>query len=262
MGDAVSLPGPGKVDMKLRTVLLGFVLGIALSPFCAVTKAHGQAAILVALFGDKVASENFYFSLKGGLNFSNLDAESDTNFQRGPNFGMLANIRLGARWGIVPEFQVFSIRGAEGIPLEPTGNSELDALLANTSSSESRVNYIDVPVVVQYRPHSRWQLGVGAQVSYLKRAQNIYRAKVFEDEDLTYQDNVKDSLNNWDWGVLAEAGFVLLPTQQGPGLTLHIRYAQGLTDIVRDNPGDPVRTSMWQFSLSLPFLAEQEEAGG
>jgi hypothetical protein len=248
--------------MNIRALLLGLGLGIALSPICAVKNAHGQAAILVALFGDKVASENFYFSLKGGLNFSSLDTEASTDFQRGPNFGMLANIRFGERWGIVPEFAAFSIRGAEGVPLQSTGNPELDALLANTSKSESRLNYIDVPVVVQYRPHPRWQLGLGAQLSYLKRAQNVYRAKVFEDEDLTYQDDVRDSLNRWDWGLLAEAGFVLLPTRKGPGLTLHVRYAQGLSDIVKDNPGDPVRTSMWQFSLSLPFLAEQAETDG
>lgn len=248
--------------MKIRTVLLGIALGIALSPFFAVTNAHSQAAILVALFGDRVASENFYFSLKGGLNFSSLDTETKTDFQRGPNFGLLANIRLGDRWGVVPEFAALSVRGAEGIPLQPTGNPELDALLANTTSSETRLNYIDIPAVVQYRPHPRWQLGVGAQMSYLKRARNVYKAKVFEDEDLTYQDDVKDSLDRWDWGLVAEAGFVLLPTKQGPGLTLHVRYAQGLSDIVKDNPGAAVRTSMWQFSLSLPFLAEQGETEG
>ena len=100
--------------MNIRALLLGLGLGIALSPICAVKNAHGQAAILVALFGDKVASENFYFSLKGGLNFSSLGTEANTDFQRGPNFGMLANIRFGERWGIVPEFAAFSIRGAEG----------------------------------------------------------------------------------------------------------------------------------------------------
>jgi hypothetical protein len=35
--------------------------------------AYSQAAILVLLFGNKVASENFYFSLKMGGNYSTLD---------------------------------------------------------------------------------------------------------------------------------------------------------------------------------------------
>ena len=42
------------------------------------TRVNAQAALLVLLFGDKVASENFYFSLKLGANYSNLTGIDNT----------------------------------------------------------------------------------------------------------------------------------------------------------------------------------------
>lgn len=241
--------------MNIRCLLLGIGLCAALSPFVAVTKAHAQAAILVALFGDKVASENFFFSLKGGLNWSSLDGLDGTSVRRGPNFGMLATIRLSDRWSIVPEFAPLSVKGAEDITLRPTGNPELDNLLANATSSQSTLKYIDIPVVVQFRPHPRGYIGAGPQVAYLLSAKDTFRAKVNEDDDLSFDEDIKDGLNSWEFGMVIEAGFVLLPTRQGPGLTLYGRYARGLNDIVKDNDGDAVYTSVWQFGLSLPFLA-------
>jgi hypothetical protein len=242
--------------MNIRCLLLGIGLCAALSPFVAVTKAHAQAAILVALFGDRVASENFFFSLKGGLNWSSLDGLDGTSVRRGPNFGMLATIRLNDRWSIVPEFAPLSVKGAEDITLRPTGNPELDNLLASATSSQSTLKYIDIPVVVQFRPHPRGYVGAGPQVAYLLSAKDTFRAKVNEDDDLSYDENIKDAMNSWEFGLVIEAGFVLLPTRQGPGLTLYGRYARGLNDIVKDNDGDAVYTSVWQFGLSLPFLAK------
>lgn len=248
--------------MKTRNILFALALCVGLSPVLTVTKAHAQAAILVALFGDKVASENFYFSLKGGLNWSNLDGLDDTSVRRGPNFGMLANIRLNDRWSIVPEFAPLSGKGAEDILLRPTGSAELDALLANSTSSQTTLKYIDIPVVVQFRPHPRAYIGAGPQVAYLLSAKDTFRAKVNEDDDLSYDEDIKDALNSWEFGFVVEAGFVLLPTRQGPGLTVYGRYARGLNDIVKDNDGDAVYTSVWQFGLSLPFLAEETPDDG
>lgn len=247
--------------MRTRTILLA--LCVVMSPVLTATKAHAQAAILVALFGDKVASEHFYFSLKGGLNWSSLDGLDDTGTRRGPNFGMLANFRLSDRWSIVPEFAPLSVKGAEDIVLRPTGSAELDGLLANSTSSETTLKYLDIPVVVQFRVHPRGYIGAGPQVAYLLSAKDTFRAKVNEDDDLSYDEDIKATLNSWEFGVVVEAGFVLLPTRQGPGLTIYGRYARGLNDIVKDNDGDAVYTSTWQFGLNLPFLAEEtpEEEG-
>jgi hypothetical protein len=91
--------------------------------------AYSQAAILVLLFGDKVASENFYFSLKMGGNYSTLSGIDDASYKLGLSFGLVATIKLSDKWYIVPEFSAISNKGAEDVPLLPTGDPNLDALL-------------------------------------------------------------------------------------------------------------------------------------
>ncbi len=39
-------------------------------------------------------------------------------------------------------------------------------------------------------------------------------------------------------------------------------YTLGLTDIIKDNPGDAVTNSVFQFSLTFPFIAVPEEEDG
>lgn len=248
--------------MRRPSLPLWVLLGGLLLPAATATPAFGQAAILVALFGEKVASENFYFSIKGGVNLSNLTGGEDTDIRLGANFGMLANIRLSDRWSLVPEFMPLSTKGASGILLRPSGIPELDDLLENSTSTNTTLKFIDMVVVLEFRPSPKWYLGAGPQFNYLRAAEDVFRAKVVEDDDLTYREDIKDALRSWDFGVVFEVGYTLLEARAGRGLTFHLRYALGLTDLVKDNPGDAVRTSVLQLSLSLPFLAQEDHPDG
>jgi hypothetical protein len=40
----------------------------------------------------------------------------------------------------------------------------------------------------------------------------------------------------------------------GRGVNLHARYCLGLTDIIEDNPGDPVKTSVFQAIVNLSLI--------
>jgi hypothetical protein len=78
------------------------------------------------LFGDKVASENFYFSLKVGANVSNLGGVSDLSSRTGLNFGLLSTIKLNDDFYLVPEFPPISRKGAKGIPYPGSGPLPID----------------------------------------------------------------------------------------------------------------------------------------
>ena len=57
-------------------------------------QAKSQAALLVPVFGDKAATENFFFSLKGGLNLSSLPGLEPSDSKIGVHFGLAINMKF------------------------------------------------------------------------------------------------------------------------------------------------------------------------
>lgn len=237
--------------MKRVVILLILVL-------LSVQMANAQAAILVLLFGNKVASENFYFSLKAGLNIANLPGTEDTKTMLGFNFGLLATIKLSDTFSLVPEFAPFSLKGVKDIPLRPTGDASLDALLQNSPSTRRILNYLDMPVVAKFHVNKQLSLGVGPYVSYLLSARDVFKSKVFDEEDLRFKDDIKSEIQSWDYGMVFEVSYNLLDVRGGKGLVIHARYLWGLADIFKDNPGDPIRNSVFQILVSVPFIQKAE----
>ncbi len=102
--------------MKKWTWLLAAVMMAAHAP-----PAHSQAALLVLLFGDKVASENFYFSLKVGANVADVSGVDGGSVATGLNFGLLGTIKISDKFRLVPEFAPLSRKGVKNIPYIPSG---------------------------------------------------------------------------------------------------------------------------------------------
>jgi long-subunit fatty acid transport protein len=222
---------------------------------------NAQAAILVLLFGDKVASENFYFSLKVGANVTNLDGLEGTKWKTGWNFGLLGNIKLSENFSLVPEFAPLSQKGAKEVPYLPSGISELDGLIAPPDESTMSLNYIDMPVIAQYRLGDRFSIGTGPQFGYLTSSKNVYETEVQAGDELQYSQESQLSWNKWDFGWAVELTFTLADAREARGLNIHARYTKGLTDIIESNPGDAVTNSTFQFFVSLPFILTGEDEG-
>jgi hypothetical protein len=228
----------------------------------APTRANAQAALFVLLFGDRAATESFHFSLKAGANITDFSNVEGTKRGFGPNFGLLATIKLSDSFFVVPEFAALSRKGIRDIALRPTGNADLDGLLQDPTSTSRALNYIDVPVVAAWRLHRKYYVGAGPQVSFLTSATDRFRSSVFREDDLRFHDDIKPELNTVDAGVVLEAGMALWEARGGKGLNIHARYTFGLTDIVKNNPGEAVRISGLQVSVSFPFVAEQPAEDG
>jgi hypothetical protein len=236
-----------------------FVILVILVMF-SVQMAHPQAALLVLLLGDKVASENFYFSLKAGANIGNLTGLEDTKTLAGVNFGLLATIKINDKFSLVPEFSPLSPKGTKNIPLRATGNTKLDALLQNSPSTVRALNYIDIPVVAKYRVNERFSVGGGPYLSILTSATDVFKAKVFDQDDLSFEEDMKSELHTLDYGVVFEAAISLSNARGGKGLVVHARYQLGFTDILKDNPGNSLKNSVFQIFVSFPFIKEADSA--
>ena len=225
------------------------------------TPSHGQAALLVLLFGDKVASENFFFSLKFGANFADVTGIDDTKMKLGWNFGLLANIKLSDRFSLVPEFAPLSQKGAKNIPYLPSGDPALDNLVAPPDDARMNLNYIDVPVIARYHVSERVALSTGPQFGFLTSSSNDYSKSLNDDDQLKYSQASQVSWNWFDVGWAFELMYSLGDARGGKGINVHARYTLGLLDIIKDNPSSSVRNSVFQFFVSFPFIELAEENG-
>ena len=226
------------------------------------TRVNAQAALLVLLFGDKVASENFYFSLKLGGNYANLNGLENTKGKFGLNFGLQATIKLSEKWYLVPEFAALSKKGAKDIQYVSSGIPELDILLGDPDASSMNLNYIDVPVILNYVISEDFWLGTGPQFSFNTSAKNEYDVEVQPEDELEYFQGSQLEWNTFDFGWAFEFTYNLWDIRGGKGLNVNFRYTLGLTDIIKDNQGDAITNSVFQLSFSFPFIADPEEEDG
>ena len=213
-----------------------------------------QSSIISQIAGDKVATEKLYFSLKFGLNIAYLNGTTDTGRTGGFNIGLSATIKLTDRLSLVPEITPFSRKGVSNIPFGTSGDPALDAAFADPASAELALEYIDIPILVNYRL-GRFHLGAGPFVSFLGDATERFRADLATGEALRFTREVTDRYKTTDCGLVLEASWTITRPRRGMGLVFHFRCQQGLTGVLRAaSPSGPVRNSVIQAYLSFPFV--------
>jgi hypothetical protein len=215
---------------------------------------RGQAALLVLIFGEKVATENFFFSLKVGGTYSMITNVDEGKNRVSANFGLVNNIRLSDRLYLTPEFLPLAPRGVKDVPILTTGDPELDDLLVNPSSTDRKLSYIDIPVLIRYHLTERWMISAGPQVSFLTGATDIYRSEPLEDVELLTELDIKEAIKPVDMGAVVDISFLFSKPMGGKGLIIYVRYNMGFIDMLKNNSGDPHRNSSFQFGAAFPFI--------
>jgi len=241
-----------KKNNRLASTLIVIISAIVL--FSIPKKTNGQAAILVFLFGDKVASENFYFSLKIGGNLTNVTNLENSKTRFGMNFGLLATIKLNNQFYVVPELSFLSLKGAKGITKQPTGNDDLDNVLINTEDGFLDLNYIDIPVLLKYYLSQKLNVGIGPYASYLTSASSFYETNLTGAGDIEVRQLTKDNFNRWDYGVMVEIAYAPSRTSNSDDMNFHLRFSYGFADIIKDNPGNSAHNYSIQGYISFPFM--------
>ncbi|MCK4991495.1 MAG: PorT family protein [Bacteroidales bacterium] len=214
----------------------------------------GQAALLVLIFGDKVASEHFYFSLKVGASYSMISNVEEGKNRPAANFGLINNIKLTDRLFLTPEFLPLAPRGVKDVPALTTGDPNLDELLVNVSSTDRKLSYIDVPVLLRYHLTERLRISAGPQISFLTGAKDIYNSEPINGAVLTTEIEIKENLAPIDLGGVIDISYMFSKPIAGKGMILYLRYNLGFIDMVKENTGDPRRNSAIQFGAAFPFI--------
>jgi hypothetical protein len=243
--------------MKKKLLYLVFYIFIIL--LANPTKSNGQAALLVFLFGQEVASESFYFSLKIGGNLTNITNWEQSKFRFAMNFGMLATIKLSDNWYLQPEISPLCGKGARDVPKVITGNTEVDIILEDVEDGFLDLSYIDAPILFKYYINQKLHVGFGPYISYLTSASNFYETTVDMAGEVELRQITTDNIKRWDYGIMAEVAYAPSRTDNSDDMNLHLRISYGFSDILKDNPGNAVNNFMIQGMVSFPFMAENED---
>lgn len=162
------------------------------------------------------------FGLKAGLNVSTISSD-DAKAKAGIYGGVFANIPVASDFSIQPEV-LYNGMGAK-----------------NRDYSDVRLNldYISVPVMVQYNVLPALYLEAGPQFSF------AINKKIKGDGGSA---DVSRFYKGFDFGLGLGAGYYF---EQGFGVTA--RYVAGLTDIIENNQTDAIRNGVFQVGIAYKF---------
>lgn len=215
---------------------------------------NAQAAILAAIFGDKVASEKFNLSLELGFNWSDYASVSNSERKMAVNFGIAGNIKLSEKFYLSPSAYFLSNRtvALSGLSLN-TGNLALDGQFQNTSA-ELNLSYIDVPIIAWYAMDD-WRLGIAPQISFRTGAELEYKGS-----EGKFTKDIKSQVNNLDYGMMFLISYELGKARKGKGLFIQARYYLGFADVIDDNlqfGSGKNRNDYFALHIAFPFITEE-----
>jgi hypothetical protein len=188
------------------------ILGIAIA-ISSLTFAQEKA---------KASASPVSFGVKAGLNVSSINSD-DAKAKAGLYAGVFANIPVASSFSVQPEV-LYNGMGAK-----------------NKNYSDVRLNldYISVPVMLQYNVLPEFYLEAGPQFSF------AINKKIKGDGGSVDVDNY---YKGFDFGVGIGAGYYIA---QGFGVTA--RFVAGATDIIENNSSDAIRNSVFQVGIAYKF---------
>jgi hypothetical protein len=174
-----------------------------------------------------VKAQHVQFGLKGGLNVASVHVENNSpsiDPRVSAHVGGLAHIHLSKEFALQPEL-VFS---GQGFIVDANGNAD----------QHYKLNYINLPVLVQFMTQSGFRIETGPQLGVLASAK--LKAGSVEID-------VKDSYKTVDFAWALGVGYV---TKSGFGVDA--RYNLGISKI-NDSNGPNVTNRVFQLGVFYQF---------
>jgi hypothetical protein len=90
--------------------------------------------------------------------------------------------------------------GAGSLPSYSLNEPELDTVLAESSVSR-KLRYFNVPILIRYKFYDQFFVELGPQLGLLNKARDEFNTEVYQKEDLSFTNNVKDDYKKFDAGI-------------------------------------------------------------
>ncbi len=159
------------------------------------------------------------FGVKGGVNVANLGGDADGDAKVGFYGGVFMNAPIAANFSIQPEV-LYSGQGSK--------------YTESSQDYKTNLDYINVPVMFQYKATPEFYLEAGPQIGFLVSA---------KDAGI----DIKDSVKSIDFGVGLGAGYYFYK-----GLGFTARYVAGFSDI-SESSSSSIKNNVFQAGLAYKF---------
>jgi hypothetical protein len=236
--------------MKMKTIL-------TVSIFClASTLASGQILISI-LLGDKLNSDKMEFGLDGGLGSTNIRGLDQASPLRVLHLGFYFDIKLSQKMLLHTGLIVKSTMGADGLPSYTIGDAALDPVLA-TASVTRKISYFSLPIFLKAKLPYNFFVELGPQLGLYYNSKDEFIDSRYGEKDLLFRTNTRGEYTRIDAGVTGGVGYRLL---KGTGISIGLRYYQGMVDIIKDNTGDPQYNSSVYLFGAIPIGGVKKQEG-
>jgi len=222
---------------------------IALSFFFCTTVSNAQVLISL-IFGDELNTGNIEFGLDGGLNWTQINGIENADYLMGWNLGFYFDIKLSEPWMLNTGVVVKGNMGAEGIPVYPLNDPELDNLFSDGGSVTRKLNYFSVPVMIKYRFENNIYVKAGIQLGLMYNGYDTFIKSVKAEDDLEYEVQIKDQYHPLDAGLAFGIGYRLMG---GDGMNLGINYYYGLIDVRIDDSTPSELNQAIYLNVGIPI---------
>lgn len=211
--------------------------------------ASAQAALLVLLFGDQLATETFHLSIDAGANYRQWNLEQGDPAW-GWHFGLGTHYQFAEKWQLVAEFTPLNGGGARNTPALTSLPIGIDSLLSNRSN-QWQVNTIDLPILIRYSVTPHFHVASGPIFSLITSAKEIRKAEYYSGETITTEANIKDLFNGVQYGWSADLSYSLSDARKGKGMDFRLRYSTYFNSALKSGEG---RMGQLQAILTFPFI--------
>ena len=188
--------------------------------------------LVIVVFTFSAANAQFHLGIKGGANMSKITGKSfSEEFEFGYHLGGFAEIGLGKKFSLQPEV-LFN-------QTNQYTSSEFDDLYQNVLSSEIsniKLNYLSVPVLLNYKASNIVSLQVGPQFGILM------------DQNKNLLENGQEAFKNGDFSMLGGLQFKL------SSFRIYGRYALGLTNLNDIDNKEKWKSQSFQIGIGLAIL--------
>ncbi|MFC3416171.1 porin family protein [Algoriphagus hitonicola] len=163
-------------------------------------KLYSIGLLFAFLLTGTLSAQNINIGIKGGLNSYNI-TPGDFNPKTGIHLGLLGHIHMTDQIGLQPEIY-YSAQGAK------FGNS----------SNSLNLDYINIPLLLQYMFDNGFRVQAGPQLGLLMNAKSVTGSTEVD---------VKNDFKSIDVGIGVGASYIHLPT----GFGIDARYNIGMSNI-------------------------------
>ncbi|MBU1014021.1 MAG: PorT family protein [Bacteroidetes bacterium] len=237
----------------MRNIFYKLFMTLALN-FLIIGASYGQVAILLLIFGDKLASEDLHLSIDGALNASNISKMGNGSTLYGLNFGLGLHMNLNERWQFNPQFKPLSQKGIKNT--NPLIDLPSELVLTHT---DLKLSYIEFPVMMRYNVTPDFFIAVGPQLSLLSSASQKSIGKYTNDLEAELKLDAKEFFNKVSFSFPIELGYWIYFSNKKSSseikLNLFARYCHEFSRAFNDKQSfGNARISTFQFGVSFPTI--------